>query len=63
MRPEVTRLGFSAMVVANLESDVPGISPGLVTDLGVGSPMGEQEFSALQSSKRPETIGLSECLL
>ena len=32
--PGVARLGFSAMVVANLEGDVPGIRPGLVTDLG-----------------------------
>ena len=32
--PGVARLGFSAMVVANLECGVLGISSGLVTDLG-----------------------------
>ena len=34
VHPEVAHPGFSAMVVANLECDVLGISPGLVTDLG-----------------------------
>ena len=57
--PGVARLGFSAMVVANLECDVPGISPGLVTDLGIGSPMGVQGLSALRSSLRFETAGLN----
>jgi len=34
LAPGVARLGFSAMVAANLECDVPGISPGLVTVFG-----------------------------
>ena len=34
--PGVARLGCSAMVVANLECDLPGSSPGFITDLRDG---------------------------
>jgi hypothetical protein len=48
------------MVIANLERGVPGIRPGLVTDLeGVGCLMGVQGLSARRSSLRFETAGLN----
>ena len=34
VHPEVAHLAFSTMVVASVECGVPGLSPGLVTDLG-----------------------------